>query len=75
MIAYVVTWQRKPIAQPFLIDVNTPEMAAEIGLRLANTPLVYDVKVTEIPYEEDAAMKARIWARVEARIGEWAVAG
>lgn len=70
MNAYIVTWMRKPLAQPFLLDVNTPELAAEIALRLAGTALVYEVKVTEVPYEEDAEMKHRIWARVEARIRE-----
>jgi hypothetical protein len=68
--AYIVTWMRKPMAQPYLIDVNTPEMAAEITLRLAAMPLVYDVKVTEVPYEEDQEMKTRIWARIEARLRE-----
>ena len=71
VIAYVITWLRKPIAQPFVLDVNTPELAAEVSLRLASTPLVYDVKVTEIPYVEDKEMHDRLWGRIEARMREY----
>jgi hypothetical protein len=68
VIAYVITWLRKPIAQPFVLDVNTPELAAEVSLRLASTPLVYDVKVSETEYDIDPELKARIWKRVEERL-------
>ena len=71
MIAYLITWKRKPIAQPFVLDVNTAELAAEVSLRLASTPLVYDVKITEIPYVEDKDMHDRLWGRIEARMREY----
>lgn len=75
MQAYAVTWRRKPIALPFLLDVDSMELAAEISIRLAGVPLVYDVKVTELPEAEmDAETKARIKARIADRMQyEWAV--
>lgn len=73
--AYAVTWRRKPIAMPFILDVDSMELAAEISIRLTGVPLVYDVKVTGLEEAEmDAETKARIKARiVERQQYEWAV--
>ena len=71
MKCWMISWQKKPYVLPYLIDVDSPEMAAELTLRLATIPSVYDVKVTETEYEEDPELKARIWARVNARMREY----
>ena len=71
MKCWMISWQKKPYVLPYLIDVDSPEMAAELTLRLATIPSVYDVKVTETTYEEDPELKARIWARVNARMREY----
>lgn len=73
--AYAVTWRRKPIAMPFILDVDSMELAAEISIRLTGVPLVYDVKVTGMEEAEmDAETKARIKARIiERQQYEWAV--
>ena len=61
----MVTWCKKPYVLPYLIDVASAEMAAEISLRLATLPMVYNVAVTETEYEEDPEMKQRIWKACE----------
>ena len=75
MIAWAVTWRRKPIAQPFLIDVDEPGMAAEIAIRLSDMPRVYDVKITQLdPPPMEAEVKERILARIKERTNEeWAL--
>ena len=65
---WIVTWSKKPYVLPYLIDVDSPEMAAELSLRLATIPSVYNVKVSETEYEIDPELKARIWKRVEERL-------
>lgn len=71
--AWSVTWRRKPIAGEFLIDVDAPEMAAEIAIRLHDYPRVYDVRVNALEKDIDPAVKARIWARIKERIDhDWA---
>lgn len=71
MKCYMVTWCKKPYVLPYLIDVASAEMAAEISLRLATLPMVYNVAVTETEYEEDPEMKQRIWKRVNERMREY----
>ena len=68
MKCWMISWQKKPYVLPYLIDVDSPEMAAELTLRLATIPSVYNVQVSETEYEEDPEMKARIWKRVEERL-------
>lgn len=71
---YAVTWFRKPIAQPYILDVDTPELAAEIAIRLHEQPRVYDVKVTTLEYEVDMTEAEAIKARIKRRIDEqWAL--
>lgn len=70
MSAYAVSWRRKPYAGGFLIDCDSLEVAAEIAIRLNMQASVYDVQVTTLEYEEDPELKARIWARIEARLRE-----
>lgn len=75
MNSYAVTWRRKPIATPFILDVDSMEMAAEISIRLADTPLVYDVKVTGMEESSmDEETRTRIKTRIADRLNyEWAV--
>lgn len=74
MNSYAVTWQRKPIALPFLIDVDSLEMAAEIAIRLHSVPQVYEVRITTLEGAEmDAETRSRIWNRIQERINsDWA---
>lgn len=72
--AWAVTWMKKPLAHPFLIDVDDMEMAAEIAIRLHEWPKVYDVRITAL---EDAVMddetREAIKKRIADRINyEWA---
>lgn len=69
MNAYVVTWKKKGYALPFLIDFSDENAAIRCGVAL-NEIGRYDVSITSTEYEEDAAMKARIWERIEARMRE-----
>jgi hypothetical protein len=74
MTAFAVTWKRKPLAHPFLIDVDSMEMAAEISIRLQDVPKVYDVAITELPEAEmDGETRAKIWQRIADRLNyDWA---
>ena len=66
----MVSWSKKPYVLPYLIDVDSAEMAAELTLRLATIPSVYDVRVSETEYDEDPELKERIWRRVNERLRE-----
>ena len=74
MNAWAVTWRRKPLALPFIIDVDDAEMAAEIAIRLHSIPQVYDVRVTGMPESQmDDEARERVRARIAERIDhEWA---
>jgi len=74
-MSWAVTWKRKPIALPFLIDADDPEIVAEITIRLHSIPNVYDVAVTHLDGAEmDEETKKRIKQRIADRINyEWAV--
>lgn len=76
MNGWAVTWRRKPIAYPFLIDVDEAGMAAEIAIRLHDVPRVYDVKISQLDTPPmEAEMKARILKRIQERTNEeWALA-
>ena len=52
MIAYAVTWKRKPFPLAFMVDVDSREMAESMALRLNYTG-AYDVAVTTLEYEPD----------------------
>lgn len=67
--AWAVTWRRKPIAVPFLIDFDNESLAIRASVAL-NEIGRYDVAVTVTEYDDDPEMKARIWARVAARMRE-----
>lgn len=69
MKAYFVTWKKKGFALPFLLDLDDENTAIRAGIQL-NEIGRYDVAISVTEYEEDAEMKARIWARVQARIQE-----
>lgn len=69
MKAYFVTWKKKGYGVPFLIDLDDENTAIRAGIQL-NEDGMYDVAISVTEYEEDAEMKARIWARVQARIQE-----
>ena len=66
--AWAVTWMRKPYSKPFILDVDSLEMAAEIGIRLNYQPTVYDIKVTTLEYEPDAEEMAVIQERIKYRL-------
>lgn len=66
---YFVTWKKKGQALPYLIDFDEENLAIRCGVAL-NEIGRYDVAISVTEYEEDAEMKARIWARVQARIQE-----
>lgn len=72
--SYAVTWRRKPIALPFLIDVDSLELAAEIAIRLHSVPHVYEVRITTLEGAQmDAETKERIRRRIAERVDkEWA---
>jgi len=65
----MVTWKKKGFALPFLLDLDDENTAIRAGIQL-NEIGRYDVAISVTEYEEDAEMKARIWARVQARIQE-----
>lgn len=72
--AWAVTWRRKPIAQPFVIDADDAEIVAEIAIRLHSMPHIYDVRVTAMPESVmDPEAKERVRQRIADRIDhEWA---
>lgn len=74
MSAWAITWRRKPIATPFIIDVDDLEVVAEIAIRLHSIPQVYDVRVTAMPESDmDTEAKERVRQRIAERIDhEWA---
>lgn len=69
MNAYIVTWRKKPFPVPFLIDFDNEALAIRCAVALSESGR-YDVAVTVTEYDDDPEMKARIWARVEARMRE-----
>lgn len=69
MKSFIVTWKKKGQPLPYLIDLDDENTAIRAGIQL-NEIGRYDVAITVTEYEEDAEMKARIWARVQARIQE-----
>ena len=71
--AYAVTWKRKPFPIPFLVDVDSRELAESMAVRL-NYQGAYDVQVTTLEYEPDPEAAARIARRINERLGdEWAM--
>lgn len=73
MIAYAVTWKRKPFPLAFMVDVDSRELAESMALRLNYTG-AYDVAVTTLEYEPDTEMAERIAERINDRLGdEWAM--
>jgi hypothetical protein len=67
--SFAVTWKKPGQALPYLIDFDEENLAIRCGVAL-NEIGRYDVAITVMEYEEDAEMKKRIWARVEARMTE-----
>lgn len=67
MVAYMVAWTYQN--RRHLIDCDSQRLAGLIAALMSEAGRS-DVTVMEVPYEEDAEMKARIWARVQARIQE-----
>lgn len=68
--AYFISWRHK--GQAWLLDVNTPGLAAVISILLTETHRE-DVKVTEEDYQPDPEMAARVMERIKERINEeWA---
>jgi len=68
---FAVTWRKKPHALPFMIDVDSMELAGEIAILLNFQALTHDIAITALEYEIDPEMKARIWARVNKRMEEY----
>lgn len=72
MIAYLVTWKKKPYPLQFLIDFSDEGLAVRASVALTEIGR-QDVKVTTVEYEEDPELKARMWERVQARLREMPV--
>lgn len=71
--SYAVTWKKKPFPHPFLVDVDSMELAAEIAVRL-NYQGGYEVRVTSLEFERDPELMERIRKRINERLGhEWAI--
>lgn len=69
MNAYMVTWRKKGFALPFLIDFDNEGLAVRASVALSEIGRL-DVAVTLTEYEEDAALKQRIFERIQSRMRE-----